>query len=215
MYAMAAGSGDIVSRMRATWIAILLAALGGRAIADDRAPVLDVEGALGAIVPHDPMNETPQDQAPIGIARAMVSWELPPVEMPAARGYAWRVGIGPELGVGFIGNDRRGDGFAQAGLRLEVGFAQREMGLFRVSSRGGLWLAARGGLVGGEHSTMLEGDLGWFLWLGHTGWRVGWEIGGLGVKNPTEAGVAMRLYSTQPDGVTEILHVALFVGTAL
>jgi hypothetical protein len=204
--------------MRATFVVVLLAASGARAVADDRAPVLDVEGAFGVVVPNGQSSvEWPMpDPAPLGIARAMVSWEQPPVAMPVERGTAdWSAGVGPELAVGFMGNDRRGDAFAQAGLRLNVGFAQNAMGLLQISAKGGLWLAARAGVVGGEHNTMLEGDLGWYLWLGNTGWRVGWEMGGFGVRNPTSNGLAMPLYSDSTQDVTGVVHFAVFVGSQL
>jgi hypothetical protein len=200
--------------MRATWVVGLLAAAGTRAAADDRVPVIDVEGAAGFVVPEQV--ESSADPAPIGLARATVAWELPPLALPAERGAAWRADVGPELGIGLIGNDRRGDGFAEAGLRVNVRFAQKDMGLLRVSARGGLWLAGRAGVVGDDHDTMIEGDLGWYIWVGHSGLRVGWELGALGVKNPsTDDGVAMPLYSAEPADVTKIVHFALFVGATL
>ena len=201
--------------MRGTIAIFVVAALAGTARADDRTPVLDVEGAAGFVVPQHVDVESSAQPEPIGLARAMVSWEQSPPAFPDAPGYATRFDVGPELGVGFLGNDRRGDGFAQVGLRGELGIAQREMGLLHVSARCSMWLAARVGVVGGEHNTMIEGDLGWALWLGHTGWRVGWEMGALGVRNTQQGGVAMPLYAPQPDDVEVIAHVALFLGKSL
>jgi hypothetical protein len=208
--------------MRAALAFGVVAAIGGAARADEpsvqgRAPVLDFEGAGGFVFPDNLYTPDGTVQpAGVGIARAMVSWERGPVAMPLESGTASaRFDIGPELGLGFIGNDRRGDMMAQAGLRLHLAFAQNGMGLFHVSARGGLWLAGRAGIVGGEHSTMIEGDLGWYMWLGSS-WRIGWEVGVIGVRNPTDAtGTTMPLYDTQPDGVTKILHVALFVGKTI
>ena len=64
---------------------------------------------------------------------------------------------------------------------------------------------------------MAEGDLGWYVWLGDHDWRVGWEVGVLGVRNPTVAGDVMPLYAApaQVDDVTTIAHFALFVGVGL
>src|SRR5262245_35246556 len=124
--------------MRATLVVVLLAATGARAVADDRAPVLDVEGAFGVVVPRfDTSFDSPTpDPAALGIARASVAWEKPPVPIPPERGTAdWNAGIGPELAVGFMGNDRRGDAFAEAGLRLHIGFAQNAMGLLQISAQ--------------------------------------------------------------------------------
>ena len=210
--------------MRAALAFGVIAAIGGAARADDpsvetRAPILDFEGAGGIIIPdnlYTPGGGAAVQPAGVGIARAMVSWEKGPVAMPLESGTARaRFDIGPELGLGFIGNNQRGDMMAMGGLRVHVAFAQNGMGLFHVSARGGLWLAARAGLVGGEHNTMIEGDLGWYMWLGRS-WRIGWEMGVIGIRNPTDAtGATMPLYDDQPDGVTKILHVALFVGKTI
>jgi hypothetical protein len=208
--------------MRAAWFAIVVVlvlaqtSLGGRAVAEGRAPVLDVEGAMGVVVPEQRPVDGNAPVSSVGLARAMLAWELPALAMPATRGYAWALDVGPELGVGFIGNDRRGDGFAQAGLRLNLRFAQREMGLLRVSACGGMWLAARAGVVGDDRSAMVEGDLGWYVWLWQSGWRAGWEMGVIGARNPRDAdGTPMSLYGTEPDDMTMIAHGALFVGTSL
>jgi hypothetical protein len=217
MYAMTLGRGDIVVRMRGTLAVVILALATSRAAADDRAPVLDVEGAAGMVMPStSAVDGTTVDPAPLAIGRVMIAWEQPAVAMPAQAGSAdWSADLAPELAVGFIGNDRRGDGFAQVGLRLNVGFAQNAMGLFHISARGGMWLAARAGVVGGDHDTMLEGDLGWYLWLGQA-WRIGWEIGGLGVRNPTDAnGNVMPLYVASPQDVSAVMHMAVFVGKRL
>jgi hypothetical protein len=207
--------------MKAALALGMVGAIGAQARADEpsveqRAPVLDVEGAGGVIIPDNLYQAGGTVQpAGVGIARALVSWEHGQVPMPPEGTAAWRADIGPELGLGFIGNDRRGDMMAQAGLRLQVAFAQNGMGLFHVSARGGLWLAARAGIVGSEHNTMIEGDLGWYIWLGRS-WRIGWEMGVIGVRNPTDTtGATMPLYDDQPDGVTKILHFALFVGKTI
>ena len=195
----------------------LVAAMAVRARADTRAPILDVEGAAGMVIPNITLgNESPMhDPAPIGIARAMVSWERPAVPYPVEEGTAaYALDIGPELGLGFIGNDRRGDAFAQVGLRMHLAFAQNSMGLFHISARGGMWIAARGGVVGGDHDASIEGDLGWYIWLGQK-WRVGWEMGMLGIRNPVQNGAAMPLFSDEQQDVTKILHVAVFVGSTL
>lgn len=201
--------------MRGTIAIFVVALFAHAARADGRSPVLDVEGAAGFVVPTQVDVERSEQPVGVGLARAMVSWEQAPPAMPDAPGYATRFDVGPELGIGFLGNDQRGDAFGQVGLRLHLAIAQREMGLLHISARCGLWLAARGGVVGGEHNPMMEGALGWYIWIGHSGWRAGWEIGGIGIKNPTQSGVAMPLYSPQVHDQTAIMHFALFVGTEL
>lgn len=218
MYAMSAGGGDIVDRMRATFVVGILAVMCTRAAADDRGPVLDVEGAGGVVIPGgiEPVDQSTVEPVGVGIARAMVSWQRPRVPMPAQPGTAaWGADVAPELAVGFIGNDRRGDAFAQVGLRLHAGFAQNGMGLFQVSAQGGMYLAVRAGVVGGERSTMIEGDLGWYIWGGDTTWRLGWEIGAIGIRSPTQDGVPMPMYAAESKDVTGILHMALFLGKHL
>jgi hypothetical protein len=203
--------------MRGTLAVVMIAALAANARADQRGPILDVEGAAGMVIPNLTFdNQSPMhDPAAIGIARAMVSWEKVAVPYPAEPGTAaYALDIGPELGLGFIGNDRRGDAFGQVGLRLHLAFAQNQMGLFHISARGGGWIAVRGGVVSNDHDGMIEGDLGWYLWLGQK-WRVGWEMGMLGIRNPMQNGAAMPLYSDEQQDVTKILHVAVFVGSTL
>jgi hypothetical protein len=203
--------------MRRTLAVLIVAMLGSSARAGDRAPILDVEGAAGMVFPNFTVDGTSpmHDPAGVGIARAMVSWERPPVPYPVVEGTAaYALDIGPELGVGFIGNDRRGDAFAQAGLRMHLAFAQNSMGLLRISARGGMWLAGRGGVVGSDHDAMIEGDLGWYIWLGSK-WRVGWEMGVLGIRNPVQNGAAMPLYIDEQQDVTKIVHFAVFVGSTL
>ena len=157
--------------------------LGGTAAADERTPTLDVEGAAALVIPHAPGPDvSSEDPAAFGMVRAMLAWDEPPAEMPAQRGYAWRGSISPEIGVGLLDHEGQGDGLVEAGLRLHLSFAQREMGLFRVSAKGGMWMAGRGGIVGNDHTPMAEVSVGWYLWLGSS-WRVGWEVGGVALRN--------------------------------
>jgi len=215
MYAMAAGPDGIVARMRQTalGVGVALLALGGTAAADDRTPTLDVEGAAALVIPHAPAADAPsQDPAAFGMFRAMLSFDEPAVEMPAQRGYAWRGSVSPEVGIGLLDHEGQGDALAEAGLRLHLSFAQREMGLFRVSTRGGMWIAGRGGIVGQSHTPMAEVSVGWYLWLGRS-LRVGWEIGGIALRN--DAPMDTTQWVHPEDNVLGMVHCAMFVGLKL
>jgi hypothetical protein len=215
MYAMASGPDGIVPRMRRTAIGVAAAvlALGGTAAADDRTPTLDVEAAAALVIPHAPEPDASyEDPQAFGMVRAMLAWDEPAAEMPAQRGYAWRGSISPEIGVGLLDHEGQGDGLVEAGLRLHLSFAQREMGLFRVSAKGGMWLAGRGGIVGQSHTPMAEVSIGWYLWLGSS-WRVGWEVGGVALRNDPPMDSTRWIHPE--DSVLGLLHCAMFVGVKL
>lgn len=66
------------------------------------------------------------------------------------RGYRWRTGLSGELLVrgGQVDNNRE-DRYQSAalGLRYDISFSQRRMGLLQVSGRGGFYFAARAGVI--------------------------------------------------------------------
>lgn len=73
-----------------------------------------------------------------------------PAYTTAARGYRWRHGLSGELilrgGSTDYNDDKRYTG-ASVGLRFDIAFSQRRMGLLEVSGRGGFYFAARAGIV--------------------------------------------------------------------
>ena len=68
----------------------------------------------------------------------------------------------PELFVGgrVLPEAERADGYFGAGLRGELQFAQREMGLLRVSARGAGYIATRGLVIGEDRTGMFEFAIG-------------------------------------------------------
>lgn len=161
-------------------LAILL--LASTAHADERRTAIDVQAGLGPVFTEDAYYDSYAEPETATMLRARFGWETAPVPYPVAPGYAWAGKLVPELTVGMIDHQDKGEGFVQAGVRLEVLFAQKEQGLFRVSARGGMWLAARAGVLGEYRDTMWEGAFGSYLWLGHSKMRVGWEMGLLGLE---------------------------------
>ncbi len=73
-----------------------------------------------------------------------------PAYTQAAKGYRWRSGLSGELIIRGGNTDENGtDRYAGAtvGLRFDIAFSQRRMGLLEVSGRGGFYFAARAGLI--------------------------------------------------------------------
>jgi len=70
-----------------------------------------------------------------------------PTFTTAARGYIWNHGLGVDATArtGTIEND--GYSAALVGLRYDITFSQRRMGLLRISGLGGFYLAGRTGVV--------------------------------------------------------------------
>ena len=129
----------------------------------------------------------------------------------AERGYRWSFGLGPD--VEFSRSRQLGGGQSSAiatGMRLNIGFSQRRMGLLQVSARGGFWVALRAGLQvtegaervshGMESSLpagmLVDMSLGEFILLGDSGLRVEVEFSTLmaeRTRDPDASGLAIRL----------------------
>ena len=98
----------------------------------------------------------PQDDLPMKQAGCLIHVALTP-GVPdyttEQRGYIWRIGPAVDMafGVGELDDQRYVSG--SVGLRLEIAYSQRRMGLLEVSGRGGFYLGGRLGLI---HSRALE-----------------------------------------------------------
>lgn len=103
---------------------------------------------------------------------ASLAWDGAPPEYPAERGIAIAGDLVPELSVMRFGETEA----AFAGARLELDFAQRELGLLRVSARGSFWIGGRVGVVEGADSAALGLELGETYRIGRTGWIVGGRV---------------------------------------
>jgi len=186
-------------------IAIVMSAAPASAVADERRTAIDVQAGIGPVFTEQ--YDTYGEPETATLLRARVGWEAAPLEYPTAPGYAWAGTLVPELTIGMIDYNDQGESFVQAGVRLEALFAQKEQGLLKVSARGGMWLAARAGVVGEDRDTMWEGALGWYLWLGRSKVRIGWEMGMLGFEgNPTYTGY---------DDTASSFQFAMFLGGQL
>lgn len=153
-----------------------IALLPSTAVAE-RDTILTFSGGMSAIGPLDPPIGTggPED---IGLQlRAIASFEPPPLPYREPRGYNFAGVVVPEIFAGAImAGDARTE-LVGAGLRAEVAFAQRRMGLLQVSARGGMYLAGRGGFfTDPDRSPFVEGAFGEYILIGDTA-RLGIELG--------------------------------------
>ncbi len=179
--------------------------------------------AAGADAGFVSTSESHQSDPGIGYF-GQLSWEpRPPEYTNAERGYLWRFGFVPDVGVSgtWLENGRLRS--VTAGLRAQLAFSQKRMGLMQVSARGSLWLSARMGLarhqeddygrdVGfypvAETSTtsywrprgtgkLYDFAFGAAFLLGRTGARIEYEIGGFvmdeDVFGTTMGGMRARL----------------------
>jgi len=170
--------------MRLTPVALLALTMSPVAAHADEArqPMVTFQGGMSAIGPLDPPDGEVGGPEDVGLQlRGIVSWEVPPLPYKEPRGYNVRGTVVPEIFLGMItaGDDRTE--LLGTGLRLELAFAQRRMGLLQVSARGGIYVAARGGLfTDPDRTPFLEGAFGEYLRLGATA-RVGFELGVMGI----------------------------------
>lgn len=84
-----------------------------------------------------------------------------PAYTAAPRGYVWRGGLGADATVragriethnGYTYSSANRDAYTgvSVGLRYDIAFSQRRMGLLQMSGRGGFYFAARAGLLRSE-----------------------------------------------------------------
>ncbi len=140
----------------------------GLAAAEPRAPALSVEGGFAV---HGPL-EGPEPEG-AGYLGATLAWDRPAPAYPASRGYELRGDIVPEVTLARF-DDRS---TALLGVRFELDYAQKEMGLLRVSARGSMWIAPRFGVISGADSTVAGLDLGTSYLFGRSGWSAGYWFG--------------------------------------
>lgn len=161
---------------------LALVALAAAPAAAERHTLLT--GRLGLGVGNvDHADQTGRDPDGITVVGMTVSWEDGPMPYPAQRGYAFRGALVPELQLTRLGVDEQRRGQVHdatlalaAGLRLELGLAQREMGAFKVSARAGFFASARVGvLADADHTPLVGAALGEYLWVSDRA-RIGFEL---------------------------------------
>lgn len=166
-----------------------LALLAAPARADDDAMFLNVGGSIGVGTTVDGFDTLGRDYDPEGTLalRLTASWEPPPLAYKEPKGFRFRGVIVPEITLGYlrVADHRTGDvedntdAFVTVGGRLEVQFAQRRMGMFGMSARGGFYLAGRvGALTDADHTPLLELAVGEHFPLGdrlQIGGEFGWQ----------------------------------------
>ena len=150
--------------------------------AEERSTIITIAGTFGVLEPTPTMLDYVARPDPMVGPRLLLSWEHAPLELPDTRGYRFAGAIVPELVGGAFIDDVRAQGYIGAGLRAELKMAQREMGLLRISARGGLYLAARGMVVGEERLPFGEFTLGEYIYIGRNT-RLGFDIGVLAGRN--------------------------------
>lgn len=171
--------------MRSVLVAmVVFGASSSVAHADGRSPILSVGGVLGGVGDLDEAPDTAWG------TRLSVGWEKPLPEMPAKPGYNIAGALVPELFVGglVLPEARRADGYFGVGVRAELQFAQREMGLLRVSARGAGYVAARGLVVGDDRTGLFEFAIGEYYTRHHGATRIGYEVEVLMNRNIDESG---------------------------
>ncbi len=181
----------------------LVLAFATSAHAEERRTTIAVGGMLGVFersTSYEPDYYYAQPEATFG-PRITLSWEDAPLAYPDAPGYRFAGAVVPELLGGALVDDVRAQGFIGAGVRAELKMAQREMGLLRVSARGGFYLAARGMVIGDERKPLGEFSIGEYICIGQAA-RIGFEAGLL-------VGRADRMDTFEADS-TKIGGAALF-----
>ncbi len=176
--------------MNRTGIAFACALAAAPSVARaERQTIVTFSGGMSAIGPleADASGEGggPED---VGLQlRATMSWEDAPLPYKEPKGYVFSGTIVPEVFAGVItaGEDR--SELVGGGLRLEIAFSQRRMGLLEVSARGGFYVAGRGGLfTDPDHTPFLEAAFGEYFLVGDSA-RLGFELG------------IMPIYASQPE----------------
>lgn len=196
-------------------VGLLILLTASVAHADERRTAIDVQAGIGPAIVDDEYGYADAETATM--LRARVGWEHAPVPYPLEPGYAWGGSIVPELSLGMMDHESKGESFIQAGVRLEARFAQKEQGLLKVSMRGGMWLAGRAGVVGEHQDSMWEGAMGWYIVLGRSKMRLGWEIAMLSIEGSSEdvpvPGVVR--FDTGYDDEATVLQFSAFLGGQL
>ena len=160
--------------MKAAPLLVLLAP--ALAHAEDRATTITIAGMLGGIEPQErPPDVYVVEPDPLVGPRVTLSWEHPALALPPSRGFRFATALVPELVGGAFIDDVRAQAFLGAGVRAELKMAQREMGLFKMSARGAIYLAGRGMVVGDARKPFGEIAFGEYFLVGHTA-RIGFDF---------------------------------------
>lgn len=154
-------------------LGLIVMGLAGTAHADDRMPSVHL-GAMGVIAGADATEEEIGLES-YGGFRATLAYEQPPAPYPDKRGNVYTGSLVPELIAGAFERDDRYEMMLGAGVRAELRITQREGGLLRLNAKAAVYLAGRGMVVGADRDAMLEGALGYYLYLGSP-LRLGFEL---------------------------------------
>jgi hypothetical protein len=159
----------------------LALALAPAAAHAERQTIVNVSAGLSALGPLDAPDggDGPED---VGLQlRGIVSFEEAPLPYREPRGYMFAGTLVPEIFVGMLAVGDERTEMVGGGLRAELAFSQRRMGLLEVSARGGMYVAARAGLfTDPDHTRLFEGALGEYFLIGDNA-RIGFELGIMGI----------------------------------
>ena len=188
--------------------ALLLLLVPALAHAEERSTVVTVAGMLGAIEGTASSTDYYIEPQPLVGPRVTLSWEHSPLALPDARGYKFDGALVPEIVGGAFLDDERAQAFIGAGVRAELRMSQREMGLFRISARGAVYLAGRGLVVGEDRKPYGELALGEYFIVGKST-RIGFEFAAVFTKDDQ-----MVVYDTynDNDGMRSGGIVQIFLG---
>jgi hypothetical protein len=186
---------------------LLLLLVPALAHAEERSTVVTVAGMLGAIEGTASSTDYYIEPEPLVGPRITLSWENTALALPDARGYKFDGALVPELVGGAYFTDERAQAFIGAGLRAELRMSQREMGLFKISARGAVYLAGRGLVVGDNRKPYGELALGEYFLVGKST-RIGFEFAAVFTKADQ-----MIVYDTyNDDGMRSGGMVQIFLG---
>ena len=167
-------------------VAALVVVVPSLAHADERRTFVEIGGTAGATARTDTPPSQPgayqpdvqmiPDAHPLLGPRVTLSWEHAPLAMPDEPGYRVGTSLVPELLGGSFIDDKHAAGYVGVGVRGELKLAQRDQGIFHLSARGALYLAARACVVGGSRDPFYEFGFGEYFGGIHTPTRVGFEL---------------------------------------
>ncbi len=148
-----------------------------------------------------------------GFIGASLAWDTPPPAYPARPGYVVHAEVVPEVQLLRIGDG----GLVLGGLRFEVDLAQKEQGLFKVSARTSIWLAARAGVGVVADGIIGSVDVGSTIYVGDA-WRFGYAIGALLWEQPEPLPLPIDGGPSYGPGSTELdaaMVVSVFLGSTI
>lgn len=144
----------------------------------ERTTTVNLGGMFGGVENLDNVDNYYEQPSmhPAGGPRITLGFENAPLNMPATPGYSVGVAFVPELTAGAMLGEERGDMFVGVGARGELQIGQREQGLFKVSARFALYLAARAVVIGKDQDTAGEFVFGEYFYVGKGRVRIGGEV---------------------------------------